>query len=1208
MTFSTPQAAAAFQRVFAPVDPALLPPPLAHLLELPASEWNTRAVIAFHHWAHSGEGARALSQLEVDLSLLPARVPSRRITTREESPTQVVLFNDTPDPQIDLLLAGVAEHPAGTTKAAFTPEKHHLTALRLLVTSHGYAVDDAATELLRRVAANEKTGSPQTSPSLSSLASHPVANAPTITLSAVEGFYECRHMNEPRFTDVFRTMSNARWDAESQSYQIPVTEHSRLTRLAKAHKISMPRKPYEPFPFDGTLDGLRGFPIEDLAAIPKSRAASFHNMGIHTIYDLLHTVPRRYLDRSEIVPVRQLVEGTESCVIGTVAAVKSDARRRMARITVRDASGSIQAVFFNAAWQAKRFTVGQQVIMFGKPEKYRPTNSWSMVNPLLDPFEDTTIPVIPIYPQSGKNSVSTWDIRRAAAEALERIPNIIDPIPPHALENIPMELLSRWEALQQMHFPSNIQAARDARNRVAFDELFRMQTALLLSKNADSADMGVAMPLTGRLTSSFTESLPYPLTGAQERAIEAIRTDLQRDHPMHRLLQGDVGAGKAQPMYSRVLTPRGFVSMADIEVGHYITNPDGGSSLVTGVFPQGLRQIWRVEFSDGTSVDCDGEHLWQVSAEEDEPERAAPPVFSHTLTTREIAAGLARNTVYSVPLTSAVEFDIYRRYPADPPDLSVHYGLEQRRYSELREGLVDSVEERRILLARYCMSIKHYKSLSRPTLLTWPSRQSAEEVAWLCRSLGGVAHIQQLGDTDVDTLLHLPLAEDLNPGKRIVRITQTPHETPMRCISVDHPNQLYITDGFTVTHNTTVAVWSLLAAVEAGHQAALMAPTEILAKQLYVEAVARTESLHAPNGDPLRVEFFSNKLRGKKKTAALEDLANGSIHIAVGTHALISDDIQFANLGLAVVDEQHRFGVEQRARLRGKRADGAKPDMLIMTATPIPRTSAMTVFGDLDLTILDELPPGRTPVVTEWFDMEPDLVEPTIEPWETIRQQIGEGRQAFIVCPLVEESEKLQAASAVETFEQLAGGALNGLRLGLVHGQQKAEERDATMLDFRDGELDALIATTVIEVGVNVPNATVMVVLDSIRFGISQLHQLRGRVGRGAHESYCYLIGRGKSGDSRERMMALVESTDGFWLSERDAEIRSVGTIFGSRQSGESDLKVADLRADKDLLYEAREAVNTLLAEDPHLARYPGLRNEVFAALTPEAREWLSRN
>ena len=307
---------------------------------------------------------------------------------------------------------------------------------------------------------------------------------------------------------------------------------------------------------------------------------------------------------------------------------------------------------------------------------------------------------------------------------------------------------------------------------------------------------------------------------------------------------------------------------------------------------------------------------------------------------------------------------------------------------------------------------------------------------------------------------------------------------------------------------TVVAVSTLLAAVQGGHQGALMAPTEVLAEQHATGVRALLGDLKVPDpgnlfGDrPLRVELLTNRVTGAERKDVLAGLADGTVDIAIGTHALIQEGVEFHSLGVVVVDEQHRFGVEQRAALRDKTA-GHVPDVLVMTATPIPRTAAMTVYGDLDVSVLDELPPGRTPIVTKWANG--PLLE--AEVWADVRDEVADGRQAYVVCPLIDESEKLEVASAEETFERLAARrAARACDSVCCTVACTPAEKQMTMDLFRAGQLDVLVATTVIEVGVDVPNATVMVILDADRFGIAQLHQLRGRVGRGEHASTCWLV------------------------------------------------------------------------------------------------------
>ena len=412
---------------------------------------------------------------------------------------------------------------------------------------------------------------------------------------------------------------------------------------------------------------------------------------------------------------------------------------------------------------------------------------------------------------------------------------------------------------------------------------------------------------------------------------------------------------------------------------------------------------------------------------------------------------------------------------------------------------------------------------------------------------------------------------------------------------------------------TVVAVAAMLAAVQGGHQAALMAPTEVLAEQHLRSIRGMLEGLLVPDQNRLEgerqldVRLLTSSVPAAERRRVLEGLENGSVDLVVGTHALLTESVTFSALGVAVVDEQHRFGVEQRALLRekGRRGDdGGDPDLLVMTATPIPRTAAMVVFGDLDMSVLDELPPGRTPIVTRWARTELEA----LEAFGRVRQEVSEGRQAYVVCPLVEGSDKLVATSAVEEAERLASEELSGLRLGLLHGQMKSAEKDAVMQQFRSGEIDVLVATTVIEVGVDVPNATVMLIEDAGRFGIAQLHQLRGRVGRGGQQSYCYLLEASSSEEAEARLSALERTTDGFELAEVDLDLRGEGTILGSRQKGRSDLALAKLSRDRDLLEMARELAESITADDPDLAAHPLLAEELKVTLDEEDAAFLFKS
>ncbi len=699
------------------------------------------------------------------------------------------------------------------------------------------------------------------------------------------------------------------------------------------------------------LISLADVGVEKLAGVNSKKAESLAAGGIATVLDLITTYPRRYIDRTAQAAIRDLREGDEATIVATVKRSRSlpgrGRGRGRAEIDVFDGSSYLRCVFFNQAWRAKQLPVGTEVVLFGKLDVYR--GSRQMTNPVVDLVGDRTGRILPIYPQSEKAGLTTWDLSKWIEEALQRAGNLVDPVPGEWRSEL--DLRSRTWAMNQIHAPDSMGAAQAARRRLAFDELLRLQMILVMRKRAVEREArGIRHHTNGALVGRFRDGFPFPLTKAQDRAISEIQADLAGPHPMHRLLQGDVGSGK-----------------------------------------------------------------------------------------------------------------------------------------------------------------------------------------------------------------------------------------------------------------TVVAVAALLTAVQGGYQGAFMAPTEVLAEQHHLGVRSLLADLEVPSqgtllGDrPLRVALLTNRTGASDRARLHAGLADGTVDILIGTHALLTEQVAFRALGAVVIDEQHRFGVEQRAALRAKGDEAAVPDVLVMTATPIPRTAAMTVYGDLDSTTLDELPPGRTPIATAWArgPLEEEVA------WARVRSEVEAGHQAYVVCPLVDESERIQARSATEEFGRLQAEVLPGLRLGLLHGQLPARDKEAVMDRFRRKEVDVLVATTVIEVGVDVPNATVMVIESAERFGLAQLHQLRGRVGRSGSASWCYLLGEAASTEAQERLEAMERTTDGFELAEIDLELRGEGTILGTRQKGATDLKLASLRRDKDLVSRAREVAFAIVDRDPGLARHPELAGEIRSLVDDEDREFL---
>ena len=682
--------------------------------------------------------------------------------------------------------------------------------------------------------------------------------------------------------------------------------------------------------------------------------------------DLLRHYPRRYADIGQLTDLSDLRPGQHVTIMARVVSAKNysfgpGGRRTRTEVVVTDGTGRLTLTFFQQAWRLKTMTEGKVGLFAGEVGEFR--GSLQLTHPDFEPVdgsgeisEDSRLGrgIIPLYRATAK--LASWRIEQSVALCLDGLAPLDDPLP----EDVRTQrgLTDVRTALEEIHRPRAKEQWQRARDRFRFEEAFVLQTVFAQRRHALERDAATARPpVGGGLRERFTERLPFVLTAGQKEIADVIGADLEQTHPMHRLLQGEVGSGK-----------------------------------------------------------------------------------------------------------------------------------------------------------------------------------------------------------------------------------------------------------------TVVALLAMLQVVDAGGQAALLAPTEVLASQHHRAITALLGDL-AQGGmlggadDATRVQLLTGSLGAKARKEALADAASGDAGIVVGTHALIQEHVQFADLGLLVVDEQHRFGVEQRSALVDR--SDVKPHVLVMTATPIPRTVAMTVFGDLETSTLRELPAGRKPIQTTvvpaaerpaWMD----------RAWQRVREEVDGGSQAYVVVSRIgvaDESEDKETRSLLDVHAELAAGPLAGLRIGMLHGRLPSDEKDATMNAFAAGELDVLVATTVVEVGVDVPNATVMVVMDADRFGVSQLHQLRGRVGRGSEPGLCLLVTMSDpDSPAGERLAAVAASTDGFELSRLDVELRHEGDVLGARQSGvRSSLRLLSVVRHEDVITDARDAAQTVVAADPTLADHPALAAAVHALEETEQADYLER-
>ncbi len=649
--------------------------------------------------------------------------------------------------------------------------------------------------------------------------------------------------------------------------------------------------------------------VTAVKGIGPKKAAALKKLNIYTCEDMIFFLPRSYEDRRGRVSIGSAHEGENAVITGAVRYVIKDryssGRKKRLKLLVSDSTGTMEVVFFNAGYLQNRFIVGKTYTFFGKVS--RNFGKVQMLHPEISEADDAEDGILPVYPLTKgitQREMRTWQrsLRSACSEAEDILTD-------GALQR--NRLCSLEYALANVHFPQEKQKLLEARYRLIFDELLILQTGMMLaSRTLSGGDNGIAFSGEADI-STYTESLPYSLTRAQQRCIREIEADLESGRAMNRLVQGDVGCGK-----------------------------------------------------------------------------------------------------------------------------------------------------------------------------------------------------------------------------------------------------------------TAVAEAAMYKAVKSGYQAALMAPTEILAKQ-HFEGISKSFEAHG-----ISTAFLSGSLKASEKKEALEKIASGQAQAVIGTHAVIQPDVQFCRLGLVITDEQHRFGVRQRAALKEK---GENPNVLVMTATPIPRTLSVVLYGDMDISVIDELPPGRQQTLTRCIG-----TERRSACYDYVEKQLRQGRQAYVVTPLIEESDAFDVKSAEQVAAEL-GERFAQFSVALLHGAMAQEQKDRIMSAFAGGEIDVLVATVVIEVGINVPNAAVMVIENAERFGLAQLHQLRGRVGRGRYRSYCFLILGGGSEIAEKRGKIMETSNDGFYIAEEDLRLRGPGEIFGTRQHGLPDMCIADLSKHLKILEQAKAEAKIILEKDPAL-------------------------
>ena len=868
--------------------------------------------------------------------------------------------------------------------------------------------------------------------------------------------------------------------------------------------------------------------LEELTWIPRPRILALRRLALETVGDLLRHYPRRHEDRREFREFPREETISPVCLCGEVA------KTRLMRFggrkifeAVLEESGAhalsqpLTCRWFNLHYIQKMIATGQQLVVFGRVKRKGPR--LLIDHPEFEVIEDDEEILIhfrritPIYPAT--EGLSQRVLRGLIFRLLEQVPVASADVPlPASLSNGEDE-----NALRKIHFPQDSEQLRKVRDHLVLGEFFRMQMQIAAARAENSARVGCRHQSRGLLAEQFIAALPFAFTSAQQRVFSEVKHDLQVASPMNRLLQGDVGSGKTVVAIAAMLLAVESGSQAALMAPTQILAEQHYAVLRNWLDPLGIRIALRTG-----------------ARQED---NAPLPLFARgreipgSARVSRVGDGVTRSRTFSQTDEGRGERYSHRRLPHFEKPWAIYavtIGTKKRRClsPKARAIALDALRyfhTKRYELFAACVMPDHVHFLIQP----WPKENddAGNVVFW-----------------SVKELLHSIKSYSAHA------INKTERER----------GGLWEKERFDRYIRS---------------QPDLIEKFEYILRNPWDSGVARQNEdypwVWAQEDDRRKERPFPRDAETSTRDArATRKEDDGTPHLIVGTHALLYESVNFTNLGLAVIDEQHKFGVAQRAKLTSREP---APDVLVMTATPIPRTLTMTIYGDLEISTIDEMPRGRGEIITHLL-----TGDKLGEAIAFLREQLSDGRQAYVIYPLIDESEKLEVKAAAKEFE-IWQKRLRPFPCQLLHGRIASPDKQSIMQRFRAGETQALISTTVIEVGVDIPNATVMLIENAERFGLSQLHQLRGRIGRGAHTSHCWLVSSDKSTETITKLSVLEKTTNGFEIAEADWELRGPGDLLGTAQSGLPELKLGDLRTDAGLMRKARRAALELLESDPGL-------------------------